>query len=251
MSLQDNTNDTLFSADFASLLSNRGNVHRPRWHGGTYFIIPQAEKGTYRNTHRPPFTSAEYRLGNLEHAPRQWRLGNAVLFFRDRKNLSLKHVSQLKKSIFLNNQFDPQECPRWSEKASLPPPLPPCLLPLLCLVLTLDFCSGMGRGGSRGAGERPWSKVSMWQQEPSICYFKLWTADRTFCFLHTRGREISGKIKRVLSSENHKNRISSDKLPSGMEKTAFGVVCWEEHIFLSGTEALPFDVWIPRLRHAL
>lgn len=154
MSLQDNTNDTLFSADFASLLSNRGNVHRPRWHGGggggTYFIISQAEKGTCRNTHHPPFTSAEYRLDNLEHAPRQWRLGNAVLFFRDRKNLSLKHVSQLKKSIFLNNQFDPQECPRWSEKASLPPPLPPCLLSLLCLVLTLGFCSGHGEGAGAG-----------------------------------------------------------------------------------------------------
>lgn len=65
------------------------------------------------------------------------------------------------------------------------------------------------------------------------------------------GREISGKIKRLQSSKNHKNHISSDKLPSGMVKTGFGVVCGKEHTFLSGAEALPFDVQIPRLRHVL
>lgn len=40
-----------------------------------------------------------------------------------------------------------------------------------------------------------------------------------------RGREISVKIKRLWSGKNHKNHISSDKLPSGTEKTVFGVVC--------------------------
>lgn len=39
-----------------------------------------------------------------------------------------------------------------------------------------------------------------------------------------RGREISVKIKRLQSSKNHKNHISTDKLPSGVEKRAFGVV---------------------------
>lgn len=66
-----------------------------------------------------------------------------------------------------------------------------------------------------------------------------------------RGREISVKIKRLHRGKNHKNGISSDKLPSGMEKTVFGVVCWEEGTFLSVTEALPFDVQIPRLQHVL
>lgn len=43
-----------------------------------------------------------------------------------------------------------------------------------------------------GVGERPWSKVSTWQQEPSVCYFKLWIPDRTFCFQHTQGqRDLS------------------------------------------------------------
>ena len=65
------------------------------------------------------------------------------------------------------------------------------------------------------------------------------------------GREISGKIKRLQSSKNHKNHISSDKLPSGMAKTGFGVVCGKEHTFLSGAEALPFDAQIPRLRCVL
>ena len=65
------------------------------------------------------------------------------------------------------------------------------------------------------------------------------------------GREISGKIKRLQSSKNHKNHISSDKLPSGMAKTGFGVVCGKEHTFSSGAEALPFDVQIPRLRRVL
>ena len=65
------------------------------------------------------------------------------------------------------------------------------------------------------------------------------------------GREISGKIKRLQRSKNHKNHISSDKLPSGMAKTGFGVVCGKEHTFLSGAEALPFDIQIPRLRHVL
>lgn len=40
-----------------------------------------------------------------------------------------------------------------------------------------------------------------------------------------RGREISGKIKRVQCGKHPKNHISSDKLPSRMEKTVFGVVC--------------------------
>lgn len=66
-----------------------------------------------------------------------------------------------------------------------------------------------------------------------------------------RGREISAKIKRLQTSKNHKNHISSDKLLSRVEKTAFGVVCWEDRTFLSGTEALPFDVGIPRLWHVL
>lgn len=40
-----------------------------------------------------------------------------------------------------------------------------------------------------------------------------------------RGKEISVKIKRLQSGKNHKNHISSDKLPGRMEKTVFGVVC--------------------------
>jgi hypothetical protein len=40
-----------------------------------------------------------------------------------------------------------------------------------------------------------------------------------------RGREITVKIKRLQSGENRKNHISSDKFPSGVETTAFGVVC--------------------------
>lgn len=72
-----------------------------------------------------------------------------------------------------------------------------------------------------------------------------------FVFNSLWGREISGKIKRLESSKNPKNHISSNKLSSGMEKTALGVGWGEEHTFLSGTEALPFDVRIPRLRHDL
>ena len=75
MSLQDNTNYTLYFLQTlrACSLTEETCIDPDGTGvgGGTYFIIPQAEKGTYRNTHRPPFTSAEYRLGNLEHAPRQ------------------------------------------------------------------------------------------------------------------------------------------------------------------------------------
>lgn len=51
-----------------------------------------------------------------------------------------------------------------------------------------------------------------------------------------RGREMAMKIKRLQSGENHKNHISSDKLPSGVETTAFGVVCSEEHTFYKAVE---------------
>lgn len=48
-----NTNDTLFSADFSSSLSNRGNGIDPDAVAGTHFT-PQVEKGTYRDTHGAP-----------------------------------------------------------------------------------------------------------------------------------------------------------------------------------------------------
>lgn len=59
----------------------------------------------------------------------------------------------------------------------------------------------------------------------SVYCLKLWTPDKTFCSSTLRGRESSVKIKRLQSGKKHKNPISSDKLPSGMEKAVFAGVC--------------------------
>lgn len=62
--------------------------------------------------------------------------------------------------------------------------------------------------------------------------FKHWTPDRTFCFQHTQGQRDLREDQEAMSGENRKNRISSDRLPSGVETAALGVVCLEKHTFL-------------------
>lgn len=62
--------------------------------------------------------------------------------------------------------------------------------------------------------------------------FKHWTPDRTFCFQHTQGQRDLREDQEAMSGENRKSRISSDRLPSGVETAAFGVVCLEKHTFL-------------------
>lgn len=47
-----------------------------------------------------------------------------------------------------------------------------------------------------------------------------------------RGKVISAKIKKLQSRKNHKNHISSDKLPSGMEKTVWSGLLRGTHIFI-------------------
>lgn len=47
-----------------------------------------------------------------------------------------------------------------------------------------------------------------------------------------RGRVISAKMKRLESSKNSKNHISSDELPSGMEKTVWSGLLRGTHIFI-------------------
>lgn len=124
------------------------------------------------------------RLDGLKHAPRQHCLEKVILSVRDGKDLSLKHIS-------LKNQIDIKECLQCSKNACSP-----CLFPLLCLPGQPYFSPDVERGreaGGRGVCERPWSKVSTWQQEPSVYYFKLWTPDRTFCFQHSQGQRDLGK----------------------------------------------------------
>lgn len=67
--------------------------------------------------------------------------------------------------------------------------------------------------------------------------FKHWTPDRTFCFQDTQGQRDLREDEEATGGENRKNRISSDRLPSGVETGfpvgwRFGVVCLEKHTFL-------------------
>lgn len=96
----------------------------PRCHGVTYCIIFEPSKRTCRNTHcsLPLHYFAYHPWPNgLTHTPRQCCLENEVLFFRDGKNLSIKHVSP-------KIQTDIRECLQRSKNARSP-----CLFPLLCL----------------------------------------------------------------------------------------------------------------------
>lgn len=79
-----NTNDTLyFLQTFRARCLTEEMCIDPDAVGETHFIMTQVAKGTYRNTHGAPLTSAEYRLGDLK--PASWQLcwEKVVLFFRD------------------------------------------------------------------------------------------------------------------------------------------------------------------------
>lgn len=62
--------------------------------------------------------------------------------------------------------------------------------------------------------------------------FKHWTPDRTFCFQDTQGQRDLREDEEATGGENRKNHISSDRLPSRVETTAFGLVCVGKHTFL-------------------
>lgn len=70
--------------------------------------------------------------------------------------------------------------------------------------------------------------------------FKHWTPDRTFCFRHTQGQRDLREDEEAMGGENRKNLISSDRLPSGVETTAFGVVCLEKPTFFIRQWSSPF-----------
>lgn len=221
-------------------------MNMPRCHGVTYCIIFQASKCTGRNTHcSPPLHYFAYHhwLNGLKHTPRQRCSENVVLFFRDGKNLSIKHVSP-------QIQTDIRECLRCSKNS-----WSPCLFPLLCLPGQPCFSPhGEGAGGGGEFVRDLGVKFQRGSRNPASIILSSGHQAGHFVSNTLRGRESSVKIKRLQSGKNHKNHISSDKLLSRMEKTVFGVVCWEERIFfffLSGTGALPFDVRIPRLWQVL
>lgn len=66
------------------------------------------------------------------------------------------------------------------------------------------------------------------------------------------GAGRSQERSRGYRAASHKNHISSIKLPSGMAKTGFGVVCGgKEHTFLSELKALLLIFQMPRLRRVL
>ena len=102
----------------------------------------------------------------------------------------------------------------------------PASSPFFVCQVSLASLPGMGRGWEAGMLRRDLGvKFQCGSRNPASIILSSGHQTGHFVSNALRGREISVKIKRLQSGKNHKNHISSDKLPRRMEKTAFGVVC--------------------------